>query len=120
MNGFDQIESFAQHDALVARILTSEVHDQEALGIERELLWLIHADPPRMLIIDLSLVEFGSSALIGALVNTQRQLAQSAGQLKLKGVRGEVLEKLRMLNLDGTVFDICDSAAMENDAISVG
>lgn len=73
-----------------------------------ELLAFVEQERPGKLLVDLSRVEYCSTAVMSTLIMVQRRLAEqpAAGVMKLCGTREVVGEALRMLKLDQGVFDI--------------
>ncbi len=85
-------------------ILVAELKDQLINFTERE--------TPKKLLLDFSEVEFCSTAVINTLLRIKKIVVRDrAGQLKLCGMKPNVRSAFGMLNLDGTVFDIYETAA---------
>jgi anti-anti-sigma regulatory factor len=79
--------------------------------LQDELLSFIIEHHPRKLLIDFKSVTHCSTAVINGLLRAKKRLAEEGGQLKLCGMAKTVREAYKMLNLDGTVFDIYDDTA---------
>jgi anti-anti-sigma regulatory factor len=73
-----------------------------------ELLAFVEQERPLRLLVDLSRVEYCSTAVMGALIAVQARLAlhPAIGTMKLCGIREVVGESLRRLKLDQGVFDL--------------
>ena len=73
-----------------------------------ELLAFVEQERPRRLLIDLSRVEYCSTAVMGTLIMVQRQLAlqPATGVMKLCGASEVVGEAFQRLRLDRGVFDM--------------
>ncbi len=61
--------------------------------------------PERLMLLDLTNVEYLSSGALGILIGTQRSLQKVAGNLSLCGLRSEIEEVFRICRLDKT-FEI--------------
>ena len=61
--------------------------------------------PERLMLIDLTNIEYLSSAAIGVLINTKRALQKVSGDVTLCGLRPEIEQVFRICRLDRT-FDI--------------
>jgi anti-anti-sigma regulatory factor len=77
-----------------------------------ELVALVERERPHRLLVDLSLLRYCSTAVMGALVDTGKRLAALPvpGRMKLCGLHPVVREAFRRLRLDGRVFDIHETA----------
>ena len=76
-----------------------------------ELLRVVEGDHPERVVIDFGRVEFCTTAVIDSLIRAKKRLVTSGGQLRLCDMAPEVREAFKMLNLDGTVFQIHDSVS---------
>jgi anti-anti-sigma regulatory factor len=79
--------------------------------LKLELSQLAKTKSPRLLLIDFQCVRMMSSWVIGALLLIKRQLDQYGARLKLCAVPVPIREIYRTMQLEGNVFDICDSVA---------
>lgn len=84
--------------------------------LQDELLDLIESQHPTHLLIDFRHVVQCSTAVINGLLRTKKRLLVDGGQLKLCGMNPSIREAYRMLNLDGTVFQIYETADDALDA----
>ena len=66
-------------------------------------------------VVDFSQVNYLSSSALGMLIGLQRRVMQKKGQIKLSGIRPEIMEVFRITKLD-TVFDIYKDAAAAVEA----
>jgi anti-sigma B factor antagonist len=83
-------------------------HILEAVTIDRiasRLKELVDAAPGGRFVVDFDQVTYLSSSALGMLISLQRRVAQRKAQLKLAGIRDDVMEVFQITKLD-TVFDI--------------
>lgn len=73
---------------------------------QREFLGFVERQRPRKLLVDLSRIEYCSTAFINALLMAQRRLKAEAGIMKLFGAGQVMLETLHHLKLVGTLFQL--------------
>ena len=93
-------------DVAVVQIIPPHITgvlDTEELG--RELYDLLDRQNQTKFVLDLSLVEFLSSAVFGKLIRLNAKMKARGGMLRLCGVQPPVLEVLRLCKLD-SIFDI--------------
>jgi anti-anti-sigma regulatory factor len=83
-----------------------------------DLLSFVEVYRPPLLLVDLSRVPFCSTAIMQSLLRVQDRLSAYGGQMKLCSMNDMVRESFRMLNLEGTAFDIRATAATGVDAVS--
>lgn len=76
--------------------------------LQDELMSLIETEKPSKMVVNFSTVTHCSTAVINSLLRAKKRLISEAGKLKLSGMRETVREAYKMLNLDGTVFEIHD------------
>jgi anti-anti-sigma factor len=88
---------------LLDRLLIYEMHD--------ELLAFLEKERPLQLIVNFGPVTHCSTEVIGGLLRVNKRLKSSGGKLKLCGMSDSIREVYRIMNLDGTIFDIYESAA---------
>jgi len=84
----------------------------DAMTIERmgtTLKQLIATNTSGRFVFDFSHVTYMSSSALGMLIGLQRRILQEQAQLKLCGVRDDIMEVFRITKLD-TVFDIYKDA----------
>lgn len=117
MTVFEAIE--VKQDGQVAIVcfhLTSLESCRQYEDVLREdLRRLLESIQTTKVIVDLGGVVNCSSGTLGALIEAQKELAHRSGQLCLCRLNDHLHEKLRTLNLEGTVFPIYESAS---DAIA--
>ena len=65
---------------------------------------------PQNLLVDFNTMRRFSSETINALLRARKRLAAYQGEMKLCGMRPEIREVFRIMRLDGTVFEIYDTA----------
>lgn len=73
-----------------------------------ELLAFIEDEKPTNLLIRFDDVQYCSTAIISALLKARHRQVSEGRKIKLCGLNETVRNGLKMLKLDGTVFDICD------------
>lgn len=79
-------------------------------AIHDELAELIESERPLQLLLNFGAVSRCSSEMISTLLKIRQLVLFYGCELKLCGLREAIREAYRILNLDGTVFDIYDSA----------
>ena len=79
--------------------------------LEDELLNIIDQRQPTKVIVNFARVTHCSTSVINGLLRGKKRLTRIDGALKLCGMRDTVREAYRILNLDGTVFEIYDDVA---------
>jgi len=84
--------------------------------LEDELLSIIDQQQPAKVVVNFERVTHCSTSVINGLLRGKKRLKRTGGSLKLCGMRDTVREAYRILNLDGTVFEIYDdvSAALKS------
>jgi len=80
--------------------------DTSYFDTEQELAEFVAREQPRILLVDLSEVQYCSTAFISALVMAQNSLQSWAGTMKLFELSQVVLETLQHLNLAGSVLPV--------------
>ncbi|PAY16745.1 hypothetical protein CKO51_25240 [Rhodopirellula sp. SM50] len=88
------------------------LHDASVLSTEslvqtkRELFAMVEKCEPSRLIVNFASVRFCSSETVGILIQLHTELKPRDTRLYLCGMRESIREVFRVLNLDGTVFEI--------------
>ncbi len=77
--------------------------------LKAELSQLISTTHPKRLLIDFQHVKVMSSSVIEALISVKKQLDQLGRQLKLCAMPVSIREIYRTMQLEGSIFEICDS-----------
>jgi anti-anti-sigma regulatory factor len=80
-------------------------------GARRELLLLAETERPSKAIVDFCRVVHCSTAVMNGLLRAKRRIIASGGELKLCGMTAGIGDAYKILNLDGTVFQIYDTLA---------
>jgi anti-anti-sigma factor len=83
--------------------------------LQRELAEFVEEQRPGKLLVDLSAVEYCSTAVINALMISKESLESKGGRMVVFGTSNTVREAFQRLNLEGTVFSIF---ATEDEAIA--
>jgi anti-anti-sigma factor len=79
--------------------------------LRQELLRLVVEEQPKKLVINFAQVKHCSSELISTLLVAWKRLASDGGLLRLCGMNENIREVFRITRLEGTVFDIYETAA---------
>jgi anti-anti-sigma factor len=99
---FQQID-----DSYIVHLHDASVLSAEAIAqSQNELFELVESYAPHRLIINFASVQFCSSATVGILIQLKNQLKSKGTQLYLCEMRESIREVFRVLNLDGSVFEI--------------
>ena len=83
-----------------------------------ELLHLISQERPPHLLINFARVVHCPSELINALIDVRSMVVGEGGQLRICGLRDETREVFQVLGLDGSLFEIHDSASRAIESFS--
>jgi anti-anti-sigma regulatory factor len=76
--------------------------------LEDELLAVISESSPKKLLVNFGRVTYCSTSVINGLLRAKKRVVKQGGAVNLCGMRDTIREAYRILNLDGTVFDIYD------------
>lgn len=97
-------------DVLVIELIDPKLFDTTTVTqLQDELLRLVDAERPSKAIVDFVRVVHCSTAVINGLLRAKRRLTANNGALKLCGMTEGIRDAYKMLNLDGTVFQIYDA-----------
>jgi anti-anti-sigma regulatory factor len=97
-------------DVLVVELIDPKLFDTTTVTqLQDELLLLVETERPFKAIVDFSRVVHCSTAVINGLLRAKKRVTAHGGQLKLCGMTAGIRDAYRMLNLDGTVFQIHDT-----------
>lgn len=97
-------------DVLVIQLIDPKLFDTTTVTqLQDELLCLVDAERPAKAIVDFSRVAHCSTAVINGLLRAKKKILANGGQLKLCGMAVGIRDAYKMLNLDGTVFQIHDT-----------
>ena len=103
-------------DTLIARLTPGEPYGIfSSDGFSDELAALYAGEGTRRVLVDFAHVEAISSSVIAVLLGFRKRLKADGVQLALCGMSDHLREKLRVLQLDGTVFQVYDT---RNDAVT--
>ncbi len=111
MSKYKYIEESTVGDVTVVVVANPEI--QERLLVHElgdELIDVVEKVKPKKLVVDFQRVTYCSSEVIGGLIRTRRRVKAEGGQMKLCSLLPAVRELFQITNLDGTIFDIHDSA----------
>lgn len=99
-----------ENDILVVHLIDPKLFDTTTVtALQDELLRVVATERPSKAIVDFSRVVHCSTAVINGLLRAKKRILTSGGQLKLCGMTDAIRDAYRMLNLDGTVFQIHDT-----------
>lgn len=116
MSDQKHFEVQVQGDVCMIHLIDPKLFDTLIVTeLQDELLEYIESEQPQKLLVNFGGVTLCSTAVINGVLRAKKRLLDYGGRLKLCGMRDSVREAYRMLNLDGTVFEIYDHAS---DAIN--
>lgn len=93
-------------EVIVARPVDAKLLDDQLVKeLGEELFGLIEEEGPPKLLVDCAGVEFFSEAALGKLITLHMKVKAESGQLKLCGLRPEILEVFKITRLD-QLFEI--------------
>lgn len=111
--GGSNVAEFLQFDfqqidgSHVVHLRDESVRSMEALAeTKRELFAMVEQFDPKRLIINFASVRYCSSETVGILIQLKTEIKVRDTQLYLCGMRDSIREVFRVLNLDGSVFEI--------------
>jgi anti-anti-sigma factor len=111
MSSYQHFDARSDDGVVVLRLANPGSYDTVDYGdLQTELLRFAEETRPRLLVVDFSNVAYCSTAVINALMQVRKRLAEHEGGLRLSGLSAEVREAFQHLRLDGTVFRIYDTA----------
>ena len=84
-----------------------------------ELLAIIAEATPNKLLVDFARVTRSSTAVINSLLVAKKKLLGTGGDLFLCGLQDAVRHNFRILNLEGTVFEVFDSEELALDDLAL-
>ncbi len=97
-------------DVLVIELIDPKLFDTTTVTqLQDELLLLVGTEQPNKAIVDFGRVVHCSTAVINGLLRAKKRVLANDGQLKLCGMTAGIRDAYKMLNLDGTVFQIHDT-----------
>ena len=97
-------------DAVVARAVDQHLQGTTlAELIKLELMQIIESMPDKNLVIDFQNVKLVSSSVISSLLGVKRYLTAAQRSMKLCSMTDSLRHVFKTLNMDGTVFEICDT-----------
>ena len=104
---YDQFDFQEIEDSHVVHLHDASVLSMEGLAqTKQELFEMVERFKPKRLIINFAGVRFCSSETVGVLIQLNSKLKNGDTHLYLCGMRDSIREVFRVLNLDGTVFEI--------------
>ena len=94
-------------DVLVIELIDPKLFDTTIVTqLQDELLRLVETERPSKAIVDFSRVVHCSTAVINGLLRAKKRILADGGQMRLSGMTAGIRDAYKMLNLDGTVFQI--------------
>ena len=116
-SGFKHIELQDRSLAIVVTLLDPKLFDTGLVsGLDDELIGYIEDKQPLHMVIDFRRVTQCSTAVINSVLRAKKRVVANGGLVKLCGMNEAIRGAYRMLNLDGTVFQIYDSVDNALDA----
>ena len=111
MDEFRHLVARRDYDnALVIELIDPRLFDMATItALQDELLSLFDQEQPRRTVVDFTRVSHCSTAVINGLLRAKKRIQANDGQLKLCGMINSIRDAYKMLNLDGTVFQIYDN-----------
>ncbi len=120
MSEYTRFRVVDRGDVLIVRLLDPTLFDTLAISeLEEELLQLLGERSPRKVLVSFAGVIHCSTAVINGLLRAKKKLVPAGGQLKLCAMTDTVREAYRILNLEGTVFEIYDSEQEALESLGV-
>lgn len=120
MSEFHHIRWEEHGDVTVVRLVDNQLSDLMIQGdLRTELDELVSQRKPRKLLVSFDVVTFTTTGAIETLLRLRKCVQEYGGEVKLCGMSDLVRQAFRVLNLEGRMFEICDSeeagvAAFEN------
>jgi len=109
MTGAKRFRTQEMTDVVIVELTDSRLHDMLFItDLHDELLEFVETRHPQKLLVDFRVVSICSTAVINSLLRAKKRMLGWGGQLKLCEMQTGVRDAYRMLNLDGTVFEIHD------------
>ena len=101
---FDVVQ---QGDIIEIRLPATRLFDSDDYAaLHCELMEFVKQTSPQKLLVHFGRIEYCSTAIMNGLLEVRNRLEEEGRRMKLCGMSAEVHEAFRMLQLDGTVFDI--------------
>ncbi len=101
-----------EDDVLVVELIDPKLFDTTTVTqLQDELLLVMDTERPSKAVVDFGRVVHCSTAVINGLLRAKKRVLANGGQLKLCGMTAGIRDAYKMLNLDGTVFQIHDTLA---------
>jgi anti-anti-sigma regulatory factor len=116
MTNQNRFQVDAQGNVTILRIHGASLFAPDADELCQQLIEFVSTRQPPRVIVDFSEVTRCSTAVINALLLVKKQLLSADGEVKLCNVSDGIRHVYRMLNLDGTVFEIHDSLSKALEA----
>jgi anti-anti-sigma regulatory factor len=111
MSEYRHLKIVRRGDVTVVRFAEPRLSDSLLLGqLRDELMDVMERIKPCKVLIDFGQVTHGSTVVINCLLDAKARLTAAGGRMKLGNMSPNVRGSYRLLNLDGSVFEIYDSA----------
>ena len=111
MPNYQYIEVSQQNDVTVVQVLNPTVQDRLLINeLGDELIDFVEREKPQKLLIGFERVAYCSSEMIGGLIRARRRVLNGGGSLKLCSLRPTVRRIFVITHVEGTVFDIYETA----------
>ena len=97
-------------DRAVVAVKSTELRDNATVAqFTSELLRVVAEFAPSHLVVDFNYVSRISTAVINALLEAKKRLIAEGADLALQQVSDPMRHTLRILNMDGTIFEVLES-----------
>lgn len=112
MPEFTRFEVVRHDNVTVLRLTDSELSDlliQDAFY--EEIMAVLSSDVPHNLVINFAVVKYCTTGIINALISAKKRVVEKQGEIRFCELNQHVRGAFRALNLEGTVFPVCESEA---------
>ncbi|MEO8493687.1 MAG: STAS domain-containing protein [Planctomycetota bacterium] len=116
-NDYEHLVVRVQDNTLIIQLIDPKLFDSTTVTeLQDELLLVVNTARLKRAIVDFSRVVHCSTAVINGLLRAKKRIQANGGKLKLCGMTVGIRDAYKMLNLDGTVFQIHDTLVNAMDA----
>ena len=106
-------------DVIVLHLVDQQLFKNLVINeFEDELLEYLNDSQPQKLLVNFGPVAFCGTSAINALLRAKSRLMKTGGRIKCCGMNENIRGEFQMLNLDGTIFEIYDSASEALEAFA--
>jgi anti-anti-sigma regulatory factor len=109
MGKYERFDLQTIEDVLVLHLADPKLFETVMVSeLEEDLLDVLKQQQPRKMLVNFARVTHCSTSVINGLLRAKKRLVSDGGSLLLCGMRDTIREAYRILNLDGTAFEIFD------------